>query len=130
MLHTFQAIGRSDLLVEVVQEIKEGSVSLPMSLFKVLMETSRELADIKSAMKIFRIAQERRMELDIWALNSILVIFKDNAAFPSLEKCFELIRQTQMKPDAFTFGLLLGAANRTSQSVQIVDQLIQKIHEW
>lgn len=129
-MHTFQATGRSDLLAEVVEEIKQESVSLPMSLFKVLMETCRELADVKSAMKIFRIAQERRMKLNIWALNSILVIFKDNAAFPSLEKCFELIKQMQLKPDAFTFGLLLGAANRTSQSVQIIDQLIQEIQKW
>eukprot|EP00210_Caulerpa_lentillifera_P009332 g8896.t1 len=129
-LHTFQAKGRKDLLAGVVDDIETGAISMSMSLFKVLMETSRELSDAKSAMRIFKMGQERRMNLSIWALNSILVIFKDNAVFPSLDKCFLLIKQMNMKPDAFTFGLLFGAANRTCQSVQIIDQLIQECRIW
>lgn len=137
LLETKNTISKEELIVLNQSAMKLAKVSEYDELFKIIVETLKDLTKVKSVVvgmydKQKKVSKAKYFEIDSFILKELMTLFGGKKIteieFPISDKAFEIIRKSpvSMLPtlNEAAFGSISGITGRVVQKIQGIDRYV------
>ena len=118
------------LFRQLTDEILETRERVTWDLFKCLMKSCKHFKDLDRAKDVFGSFLWNQRHRDSRCVNTLLSIYKDSGEFLSVEEVIGFFERLGLRPDCYTFGLLLKCAYKTQQTIEVIDQILEESRAW